>query len=406
MGIHFLCFISLVGCSIYNEEVNIPTQDFDTIIPLNVETNLKVFNLEIDPIEFDSMYSNFNEEIEIEASLNLIKNGDFLIKNEKVEIQVKGSFSSSFDLKSLGIKFDKVFDNSNRELIDVEVLPFHTIDKIKSFRLRNSGNDFKLTMLKDMSLVKLALYAKLDVDVMYSEQAVVFINDTFLGIMNIRTETNGHGLSRLYGAKKENVTLVNIKARGVVEKKDGDFERIDRLFEAIENSEIDLLLDEIDIPNFIDYIIYETYIGNIDWPLNNVRIFAIDEEPFRFVLFDLDMAAVQKTNAPPLSFLSEPINNDGVNYISTLFDLLYENEDFKTDFNSRFEEIVSSSILASSSFELIVDSYKDNIKHIMPTQIDRYSFPKSLTEWIIEVDRLKYNFSKRELSAKRFIDSD
>lgn len=352
------------------------------------------------------MYSNFKKEIEIDAFFTLLKNGETLIENEKVEIEVKGSFSASFELKSLGVKFDNVFDNSNRGLIDAEVLPFHTIDKIKSFRLRNSGNDFKLTMLKDMSLIKLAINARLNVDVMYSEQAVVFINNSFLGIMNIRTETNGHGLSRLYGAKKDNITLANIRAGGVVENKDGDFDRIDSFFEAIENGDTDLMFSEIDTPNFIDYIIYETYIGNIDWPLNNVRIFAIDDQPFRFVLFDLDMAVIQKTNAPPLSFMKEPINNDGENHIAALFDLLYENEDFKNAFHSRLEEVITSDILASSSFDIIVNSYKDNIKNLIPTQIDRYSFPPSMTEWLIEVDRLKYNFSKREQSAKRFLYSD
>lgn len=365
---------------------------------------MKVVNLEVDQAEFDAMYLDFEEEIEIDAVLKLFKNGELLIDDEQVEIEVKGSFSASFDLKSLGVKFDKAFDNSDRELLDTETLPFHSIDKIKSFRLRNSGNDFKLTMLKDMSLSKLAVEAGLDLEVMYSEQAVVFVNDSFLGLMNIRTEVNAHGLSRLYGAKKDNVTLASITAGGVIEKKDGDSDRIDRFFEATEQENLDYVLSEVEIPNVIDYIIYETYIGNIDWPLNNVRIFSIDDEPFRFVLFDLDMSAVQKTNAPPLSFVNEPINDDGENHISALFDLLYENEDFNTAFDTRFEELVTSGILNSGLFEPIVDSYKDHFKNLIPTQIDKYGYPKSMTEWLIEVDRLKYNFSKREESTKTFID--
>lgn len=396
----------LTSCSVYNEEVNFTVQDFESLTPFTIDTDLKVINIEVNQTEFETIYSNFDEEIEIDAVLDLYKKGEHLIKTEQVEIEVKGSFSASFDLKSLGIKFDKVFNNSDRELIDTDILPFHSIDKIKSFRLRNSGNDFKLTMLKDMSLIKLAINAELDLDVMYSEQAVVFVNNSFLGIMNIRTEVNGHGLSRLYQEKRDHITLASISAGGIIEKKDGDFDRIDNFFEAIDNNEIEYLLNEIDVSNFIDYIIYETYIGNIDWPLNNVRIFAIDEQPFRFVLFDLDMAAIQKTNAPPIDFIIEPINNEESNPITTLFELLYSRDDFKIAYDKRFEELVLSGAIASDLFEEIVNSYKTNIQALIPTQIDKYGFPKSMTEWIIETDRLKYNLSKREESAKTFISSD
>lgn len=394
-------FVLILNCSIYNEEVNIAVQDYETLTPSNILTDLKVINLVVDQNEFNSMYSNYEKEIEIEGLFNLYKNGQTLIENELVELKVKGTFSASFNLKSLGLKFDDAFNNSNRELIDPEVLPFHSINKIKSFRLRNSGNDFRLTMLKDISLSKLAVNAELDLDLMYTEQAVVFVNDSFLGLMNIRTETNAHGLSRLYSVKKENITLARIIDDGMVEKKDGDFERIDNFFEAIDQKNYDYLITELDISNFIDYMIYQSYIGNIDWPLNNVRMFAIDDGLFRFVLFDLDLSALQKTNAPPLSFITDPINNKGKNPISNLFNLFYENVEFKEAYDTRFDELINSGLLSSDNLEAIIDTYKENAKELIPTQIEKHGFPKSMTQWLIEIDRLKYNFSKRENAAKK-----
>ena len=56
---------------------------------------------------------------------------------------------------------------------------------------------------------------------------------------------------------------------------------------AIENENLNYLKDEIDINNFIDYMIFQSYIGNTDWPHNNARLYAINNEKFRFVLFDL-----------------------------------------------------------------------------------------------------------------------
>lgn len=385
------------GCSIYNEEINIDVQDYETLTPSNIETNLKIVNLKVDQQEFDNMYSTVEEEVEIEALFNLYRNGQSLIEDELVELELKGTFSIDFSLKSLGIKFDKAYNNSDRTLINPDNLPFHSLDKIKAVRLRNSGNDFKFTVLKDISLTKLAIEAGLNLDLSYSEQVVVFINNSFLGLMNLRTESNANGMSRLYDVGKSKITLAKIVKDGIVEKKDGDFERIDRFFNAISEKDYEYLNDEIDTDNFIDYMIYQSYVGNIDWPHNNVRLFAINDQPFRFVLFDLDLAVLQKTNSKPDSFINNSIDNP----ITDLFNLFYENEEFKSTYDARSEELINSDKLNARNFEIIVEDYKDKIQHLIPTQIEKHKFPRSMTEWLIDIDRLKSNFERREKAFKK-----
>lgn len=392
-----LALLLVTGCSVYQEEINIDVQDYENLDPSTIETDLKVVNLLVDQKEFDDMYSNVSEEIEIEGLLNLYKNGQLLIEDELVELELKGTFSVEFSLKSLGVKFDKAYDNSDRKLIDPDNLSFHNLDKVKAFRLRNSGNDFKFTLLKDMSLTQMAIEAELDLDLSYSEQVVVFVNDSFLGLMNLRTESNANGMSRLYDVGKSKITLAKIVKDGVVEKKDGDFERIDRFFDAISKKDYEYLNDKIDTDNFIDYMIYQSYIGNIDWPHNNVRLFAVNDSPFRFVLFDLDLAILQKTNADPEKFIDNSIDNP----ITDLFKLFYENEEFKTEYDSRYVQLIDSDLLNAKKFEGIVEQYKDNIKHLIPTQIEKHEFPRSMTEWLIDIERMKSNFEQREKALSK-----
>ncbi|MEQ9266679.1 MAG: CotH kinase family protein [Balneolaceae bacterium] len=392
-----LVLILIAGCSIYHEEINIDVQNYENLSPSTIETSLKVVNLVVDQKEFDHMYSTVNEEVEIEGRFNLYRNGKVLIEDELVELELKGTFSVKFPLKSLGVKFDKTYDNSSRKLIDPDNLPFHDLDKIKAFRLRNSGNDFKFTLLKDMSLTQMAIEAGLDLDLSYSEQTVVFVNNSFLGLMNLRTESNANGMSRLYDVGKSRITLAKIVKDGIIEKKDGDFERIDQFFNAINEKDYDYLNEEIDTENFIDYMIYQSYIGNIDWPHNNVRLFSVDDAPFRFVLFDLDLAILHKINSPPQKF----INSSTDNPITDLFNLFYENEEFKADYDTRYEQLIESNLLDSKKFEAIVEQYKDNIKHLIPTQIEKHGFPKSMTEWLIDIERVKSNFSQRKKALKK-----
>ena len=88
-------------------------------------------------------------------------------------------------------------------------------------------------MLKDLSVTQLAIKAELDLDLTYGEPALVYINDQFHGLLNLRTEANTNGMASLYDVKKKEVTLAKITTHALI-KKDGDFDRIDRFVEAIE----------------------------------------------------------------------------------------------------------------------------------------------------------------------------
>ena len=382
----------LFSCVNYNEEIKPEVQDYKTITSSNIQTSLKVANLIIDQVEFNEMYNNFYEDIKIKGEFNLYKNGITLIENEIVQVQVKGGFSSLLALKTLGVKFDETYNNESRKLINPKKMSFHSLDKVKAFRFRNSGSDFKDTMLKDISYTKLAIDAGLNLDLMYTEQMVVFVNDVFLGIMNFRTESNTNGMSGLYGVSNSEITLAKVGGNGFLEKKDGDFDRIDKLMEAIANENYNYLSKEIDINNFIDYMIFESYLGNRDWPHNNVRFFAVSDNPFRFVLFDLDLVATQKIDNSPMTF----INNSIKNPITDLFNIMYSNKGFKNTYDLRFQSLMKSGVLNSSKLNAIITEYKSNIEHIMPTHINKYNAPKTFTDWYFKIDDLKNDFLKRE----------
>jgi hypothetical protein len=168
--------------------------------------------------------------------------------------------------------------------------------------------------------------------------------------------------------------------------------KIDDFIAAIDNDDYSYLSNEIDIDNFIDYMIFQSYIGNRDWPKNNVRFFAINDGPFRFVLFDLDLVATQEIDSSPMSFINNPIENP----ITDLFNIMYSNEDFRQMYDARFEYLINSKLLSSARFNEIVTEYKNNIEHIMPAHINKYSTPETFTEWYLNIDHLKNNFEARE----------
>ncbi|MFT4662558.1 MAG: hypothetical protein ACI8XB_002848 [Patiriisocius sp.] len=162
---------------------------------------------------------------------------------------------------------------------------------------------------------------------------------------------------------------------------------------VIGNEDYNYVSNEIEVDNFIDYMIFESYIGNMDWPRNNVRFFAIQDGPFRFVLYDLDRVATVDIDNTPLSF----INDSGTdNVVTDLFNVLYANESFKNTYDTRFNDLINTGLLSSDRFNGIVTEYKSNIEHIMPAQINKYEHPESYTEWYLNIEQLKNNFEARE----------
>ena len=395
----FICI--LLSCTNFTENLN---EDFLSYKQAKISTfnmGYPLINIKVNQEEYDEMFVNYTEDIEIEGLLNLYRNSQQVIFDELIEVEIKGAKSATFSLKSLGIKFYDTFDNSNGVLLTPKtILPNHSLRKIKAFRLRNSGNDFQETLIKDISYTQLALSSGLDLDFTYYEPSIVFVNNSFVGIMNLRSEGNTNGVSRLNDVKKKAITLAKINFPGEVEKKDGDFKRIEKLLKAIEEQNLSFLKENLDINNFIDYLIFQSYIANVDWPYNNVRFYAVNESKFRFVVYDLDWANIRKKELHPLEFIRNPTKyspNEGVkNPITDLFNVLYTDPIFKSQFKNRYEDVINSNVLSSQYFNNIVDANFNAIKEYMPLHIEKYSDIATVIEWYRNIESLKESFKKRE----------
>jgi hypothetical protein len=254
-------------------------------------------------------------------------------------------------------------------------------------------------MLKDLSYSHLAINAGLDLDLSYGEAALVYINGDFLGLLNLRTESNTNGMAGLYNVDKDDITLAQMQ-NPAVDIKDGDPELIHAFVDAVETKNLSYLRDNIDLTNFIDFVVFQSYIANVDWPYTNVRFYIIKNGKFRFVLFDMDSANWVYLRRSPL----EVIESDKENIISDLFLVFYEDEIFKTQFWDRYHELMESGLLSADKFEAIVITHMERISPYMPAQIEKYHFPESMAEWFAEVDNLSSLFERREGLVKKMLD--
>ena len=93
-------------------------ENYELLDITEIETELPIINIGVNCDEFNEMTSQVDEEIEIKGQFSMFRNGVLVIENEKVELEVKGGFSTRFSLKTLGVKFENKYDNSDRSLIN------------------------------------------------------------------------------------------------------------------------------------------------------------------------------------------------------------------------------------------------------------------------------------------------
>ena len=147
-------------------------------------------------------------------------------------------------------------------------------------------------------------------------------------------------------------------------------------------------------------MVFESYLGNTDWPHNNARFYAVDEEPFRFVLFDLDKVAWLSIHKSPLAIID---NKQQKNIITDLFFLLYSEEAFQEAFWNRYQFLLEKEAFSFDKFKTIVNHNTQQIEAFMPLQITQYNHPNSMMQWQVELDKMLLLFQERETVVQEFV---
>tara|TARA_R110002050_G_scaffold20348_1_gene57632 strand:- start:21369 stop:21953 length:585 start_codon:yes stop_codon:yes gene_type:complete len=169
------------------------------------------------------------------------------------------------------------------------------------------------------------------------------------------------------------------------------------LLKAIELEDAKAIWENVDVDNFIDYIIYQDYIGNADWG-NNVKAFNPGNGKFRFIIYDTDLAgnAIGIPLLPKLEFLSADLGK--------IYRGLQENEEFNAQLENRKEVLYEG--FSVNSFNKIVDDLALTIENDIPFLIAKYGRPESTLHWKMEIDKMKLDFEGRDHYIRKKYDLD
>ena len=297
-------------------------------------TNGKTGNGSDDPV-------NWNMDWDRPVNFSYISPDNGMLFNQDVNIAVSGGWTRGASPRSMKLKSNKIFDGLNH--FDYSFFPQKPYIRSKTLLVRNGGNDVwnNHARFMDPALTTIIQRSGIDVDVQSFVQVAEYINGRFKGILNLREPTNDKYVYANFGYDDEEIDMFE---NGTF--KNGTNEAYNRLCQLAENSNDAETYKEmkrlLDIDEFANYMAVELFIGNDDWPENNVKAYRSQNDGrFRFICFDLDYTFNPWDRN---SFTQVLDNNRSVKMVSLFINLL-KNDEFRRKF------IDTYCLVAGSVFE-------------------------------------------------------
>lgn len=232
---------------------------------------------------------NWNQPWDRPANFSYISPTEGMLFNQDVNISVSGGWTRMAEPRSMKLKSNKVFDGMNR--FNYVFFPQKPYIRSKTLLVRNGGNDvYSGSRFMDPALTTIIQRSGIDIDVQSFVQVAEYINGRFKGILNLREPSNDKFVYANFGYDDEEIDMFENDT--FTNGTDEVYNQLVELSEHINDAGVyEQVMTMLDIDEFTNYMAAELYIGNDDWPNNNVKAYRSQfDGRFRFVCFDLDYA--------------------------------------------------------------------------------------------------------------------
>ena len=308
-------------------------------------------------------------------------------------IRMRGYGSTAFPQKSFNVYFRKEYGISR---IEFPLFDNFGENVLKRLILRNSGNDFLNTHFRDAMLQQ--IISPLNLELQDFAPSILFINGEYWGIYNIREKYDKYYFEYRFGIEEDNLNILDVCGHTVEEGDNADY--LDLVY-FIESNDLSVhenyeyVASEIDIDNFIDYLIVEIYFANFDWPCNNYKMWKTNDpgSKWRFLIYDLDLSFAFDSNSAydtqSLEHATSTENSWPFCECSTLlFRKLLENETFVKLFLDRFVYSLEN-IFETNRVIGFIDDFERLYYPEMKEHIERWNYPKNIKTWMQEVNKMR-----------------
>ncbi len=240
--------------------------------------------------------------------------------DQEVSLERFGGWSRGYYPYNFKLKAQKQYEGLN--YIGHQFFPSKNYMKHKTLQVRNGGNDL-LCRIKDVAMQQIIMTTNFHLDCQDYKPVHTFVNGNYLGMLNIREPSNKHFAYANYGIDTDEMDAMELGGGVSVTVGDADdFWRWRNLaYSAYDDATYEQISEFVDIDEFINYMVAETYLGGDDWPGNNCKAFKGNDGKFHIVFFDVDQALRYDSNA-----LRHMTDNSGCPLVQIFLNMLSNNK--------------------------------------------------------------------------------
>lgn len=333
--------------------------------------------------EFPYVGANYWQQWEKEATVSLYET-DGSGFSSPCGIRIFGAYSRALAMKSFSCFFRSEYGNSR---LDYPLFGEEGLNTYEAFLFRNTGQDFAKARMKDPLLTEL-LAAKTDVAVQKNRPVVLYLNGEFWGVYYIREKINENYVAGNYNVLPEEVDLS--RANGTSSKAYQALISYVRSHDLSDPEAYAYVASQIDIDEYIDYIVAEIYIANTD--NGNIKFFCTSEGKWTWIYYDVDQSFITYTHNTVAAHLN-PGGTGSMNRFSTaLINGLLRNAGFRDRFLRRFAWQMEN-VWAPERVVAAIDSYEQAILPEMQRDCEKWNH--TFSDWQRHVENLRTFATKR-----------
>lgn len=285
--------------------------------------------------------------------------------NQLCETRVKGGATRGNSLKSLAVYANKRFGEKR---FNYEFFPDQTpgISEFKSFEMRNSGNDFTSTYMRD-AIIQQCMGMNADLDWQPSRPVIFYINGEYKGILNIRPRSNEDYVYSYYDGLEDIDIIENWE-----EVKEGSIDNLNAFMDFFteKGHSYQEFQQWMDTEEFCNLMIMATFFDNEDFPGNNIVMWRpiADGGKWRWISKDTDFGLGlygQTSSYKTLNWITTPgYDNNRNNWANTadatrLFRRLLDIPEFKDMFIDRCAIYMGDFLTAEAIADRINNRYNE-----------------------------------------------
>lgn len=408
-------------------------QSYDFFVHTN--HSLPIISLSLASNEATDSYGNFlsTKKGHLFGQLRFYEADKKMMLEHKIKLELHGESLNAAPQKSF--RLTMVDEDGNRQGVSYPFFGQDSPTYFTSLILRN--DEAKYTHLREQVANQIVAEAT-KLDVQRGRPVVLYINGQYWGLYFLRERFDETYFEQKYSLKSDALSLLEILLGGDIKgslspinkKSEEDAKTLNKLVKEISRCKgcvsYSVADNIVDMENLIDYLFFEFYFANFDWPYNNYKVWRYQSEQlylpesefidqldgrFRWLFFDSDVS-FGAGRATQESMIAAAKGDPYEQLIDNAFPFrnIFYGPTFMKLYMNKMESLFAKQ-LSPENTDKLVDYWAAQIRSEMPAEIERWknhNSPdrvfalESMQEWENQVNLLKVYLRERPLFFEEY----